>query len=159
MIALFFQTMSDAFDVRHFYIHCGSSLLLWLLVFCVVMIDLWDGIYTARKLKQPVRSHRLRATFAKFGEYWRIMLFGFIADTIGVMFPFYSLPYLSMLICLGIIAIEFRSVLEHSKKRKSKSADLPDIIGGIIDAATEHDAISMIKKLDDFRLDQKKSEQ
>lgn len=157
MKLLFIQTIADTFDLRHFYVHCGVSLLLWFLVFCVVLLDLWDGIYTARRLKQPVRSHRLRATFSKFGEYWRIMLFGFIADTIGIMFPFYSLPYLSMLICLGIIVIEFRSVLEHSKRRKSKSADLPDIISGIVSAATEHDAISMIKRLDDFRLEEKKN--
>lgn len=159
MKILFIETISAAFDTHHFYIHCGVSLLLWFLVFVVVLLDLWDGVYTARKLKQPVRSHRLRATFAKFGEYWRIMLFGFVADTIGIMFPFYSLPYLSILISLGIIIIEFRSVLEHSKKRKSKVSELPEIVAGIVSASTEHDAISMIKRLDDYRLDEKKAAQ
>lgn len=152
---LFITTMAESFDMAHVYRHCGISLALWVLVILASLIDLWDGVHTARVLKHRVHSHKLRATIAKLGEYWRIMLLGFVADTIGVLFPFYNLPYLSILICLGIIAIEMKSVWEHARKRKSKTAELPSIMQSIVECVSEKDAESVIKRiiqeLDDYK--------
>lgn len=155
MELLFIDALSASFDMAHVYRHCGISLALWVLVILASLIDLWDGVHTARVLKQRVHSHKLRVTIAKLGEYWRIMLLGFVADTIGVLFPFYALPYLSILICLGIIAIEIKSVFEHAEKRKSKTAELPSIVQSIVECVSERDAESVLKRiideLDDYR--------
>lgn len=139
--------MAGSISVVHFYQHMGVSLGLWILVILAVLIDLWDGVYTARRLGTRVHSHKLRVTIRKIGEYWRFILMGFVADTIGILFPFWSWPYLSIGICLGVIAIEAKSVMEHAKKRKSHVADVPKMLKNIVECASEHDALDILAKV------------
>ena len=90
------------------------------------------------------------------GEYWRIMLLGFVFDLIGVIFPWYGYPYLSIVICVGIMCIEIKSVWEHAKKRKSRVADIPDIIEEVIKATNKPEAekaINLIKDIIDDKKD------
>lgn len=155
-IMLFVNAMQEVIDMPHIYRHFGINLGLWFLVIFAVLIDLWDAIYTARKLGVKVRSHKLRMTINKMGEYWRIMLLGFVFDLIGVIFPFYAYPYLSILICVGIVLIEIKSVYEHAKRRKSRVADIPDIIEEVIKATNKPEAekaINLIKDLIDDKKD------
>lgn len=149
--------MATGVSLRHFYLHMGVSLILWILVILAVLIDLWDGVYTARRLGQHVHSHKLRLTIRKIGEYWRFILMGFVADSIGILFPFWTWPYLSILICLGIIGIEAKSVMEHAKKRKSHIVEIPSIIKEIIECATEDKANELLKKLKEFEAENDKS--
>lgn len=142
--------MSSGISITHVYQHMGVSLALWILVILAVFIDLWDGVYTARKLGQRVHSHKLRVTIRKIGEYWRFILMGFVADTIGILFPQYQWPYLSIIICLSIIGIEGKSVMEHAKKRKSKVADIPDMVQEMIDCANKKEAVDIIKRIKDM---------
>lgn len=136
--------------VQHMMLHLSVSLGLWLLVIFAILLDLWDGIYTAKKLHQRVHSHKLRVTIAKISEYWRLMLIGFIIDTVGVLLPFYALPYLSMCLCIGLICVEAKSMLEHAKKRSSATLQLHDIFKMAIDCATEADAKDMLKKFGEY---------
>lgn len=154
-ILLFISAMGEVLDLPHLYRHFGINLGLWFLVIFAVLIDLWDAIYTARKLNIKVHSHKLRMTVNKMGEYWRIMLLGFVFDLIGVIFPFYAYPYLSILICVGIVLIEMKSVWEHAVKRKSKAAQLPKIVGRIVECATTEEAEQLIKTIKDFYDDKK----
>lgn len=139
--------MASDISVTHVYQHFGISLALWILVIIAVLIDLWDGVYTVRRLGQRVHSHKLRVTIRKIGEYWRFILMGFVADTIGILFPFWVWPYLSILICLGVICIEGKSVLEHAKKRKSHVADIPGMVKDIIECASGHDALDLLDRI------------
>lgn len=139
--------MGSGISVTHIYQHMGVSLFLWILVILAVLIDLWDGVYTAKALGQKVHSHKLRVTIRKIGEYWRFILMGFIADSIGILFPFWAWPYLSILICIAVIAIEAKSVVEHARKRKSHVADIPKMISDVIDCATEKDALDIILRI------------
>lgn len=141
--------MAEGIEVTHVVQHMAVSLLLWVLVIFAVLIDLWDGVYTAKTLGQRVHSHKLRVTIRKIGEYWRIILMGFVADTIGILFPFWSWPYFSILVCLAIIFIEGKSVLEHAKRRRSHVAEIPDMINEIVHCVTEHDAVAVIKRIKD----------
>lgn len=129
------------------YQHMGVSLILWLLVIIAVLIDLWDGVYTARLLGHKVHSHKLRVTVRKIGEYWRIMLMGFVFDTIGILFPFYAWPYASIIICCAIVFIEGKSMMEHARKRKSRAAEIPSMMKDIIECATEHDALEILRRI------------
>lgn len=144
---LFIDTMGSIVELPHLYKHFGINMGLWLLVIFAVLIDLWDAIYTARQLKKKIHSHKLRMTINKMGEYWRIMLLGFVFDLIGVIFPFYAYPYLSILICVGIVLIEIKSVWEHAKKRKSKVAELPIMVQKIVDCDSKEDASELIKDI------------
>lgn len=104
------------------------------------MLDLWDGVYTAKKTNQRVHSHKLRVTIAKMSEYWRFLLIGFLVDCLGVFFDFYFLPYVAVLFGAGLIVVETKSMFEHAKRRKSHTTDLPDIIQGIIEAVDKQGA-------------------
>lgn len=130
--------------------HMSISVALWLLVIAAILLDLWDGVYTAKKLHQRIHSHKLRVTVAKISEYWRLMLIGFIIDTIGILFPVYAFPYLSIVLCVGLIIVEAKSMLEHAKKRQSATLQLQDIFRMAIDCATESDAKDMLKKFGEY---------
>lgn len=141
------DAMSKGINIDHLYLHIGVSFVLIVVMVMVVLIDLWDGIHTAKRCGEKIHSHKLRVTINKIGEYWRVMLLGFVTDTLGIFFPFYNLPYLSIFITLGIIGIEIKSVYEHIKKRKSALERLPDIIKRIKDCTTDEGSIELIDEL------------
>ena len=68
-ILTFITAMSEVLDLPHIYKHLGINLGLWLLVIIAVLIDLWDGVMTARKMGKKIHSHKLRITISKMGEY------------------------------------------------------------------------------------------
>ncbi len=144
------ERLTEWMDGTSLYAHVGISVALWLLVVAAVLVDLWDGVYTAKVLRQRVHSHKLRVTVNKLGEYWRIMLLGFVADTIGVFFPFYTLPYLSVVFCLGLIGIEVKSVWEHIRRRKTGTEKLGDIVKAIVECAGDKDAQQLLKRISDY---------
>lgn len=133
--------------IDHGMTHLMVSVGLWLLVIVAILIDLWDGVYTARRMHERIHSHKLRVTAAKISEYWRLMLVGFVIDTIGVLFPWWALPYLSILLCVGLVGVEAKSIFEHARKRKSHAAEIGDIYQLIIKAATDKDARRVIEHL------------
>lgn len=118
-----------------------------LLVIAAIMLDLWDGIYTARRTGQRIHSHRLRVTIAKIGEYFRLIAVGALVDCLGSLFSFYPLPIITILFGAGLIIVELKSMLEHAKRRKSHTAEMPEIIAQIIDCKHEPDAEQLVKKL------------
>lgn len=135
---------------QHFMTHLYISVALWLLVILAILLDLWDGVYTAKATHQRIHSHKLRVTIDKVSEYWRLMLIGFIIDTIGVLFPVYSLPFLSIVFCVGLIGVEAKSMFEHAKRRKSKALEAKDIISMVVACASEGDAHSVLEKINDY---------
>lgn len=134
-------------DLTNLYRHIGVTMMCWLVMFVSVLIDMWDGVQTARALKEKVNSKGLRKTFAKAGDYWRMMLFGLMFDTLGLLFSWYVLPYMTIIITVGILVIEFRSVWEHNKRKRSQAAELPWVIANIIECASKKDALELIKKI------------
>lgn len=134
-------------DLTNFYRHIGTTLMCWLLMFVSVLIDMWDGVQTAKFMKEKVDSKGLRRTFAKAGDYWRMMLFGLMFDTLGLLFTWYVLPYMTIIITVGVLVIEFRSVWEHNRKKRSHAAELPNVIANIIRCASEQDALELINKI------------
>ena len=134
-------------DLTSLYRHIGVTLMCWLTMFFSVLVDMWDGVQTARFMKEKVDSKGLRRTFAKAGDYWRMMLFGLMFDSLGLLFPWYILPYMTIVITVGVLVIEFRSVWEHNKRKRSHAAELPNVIANIIKCASEKDALELINKM------------
>ena len=123
------------------------TIISWMVVIIAVLVDLWDGLYTARKLGEKLRSHKFRHTIHKLGEYWRVMLIGLLFDTLCLCLPWYNFPYLTILAAVGLLIIEVGSMREHIKKRKNSLSELPTIIANIISCADEKDAMALIKKI------------
>lgn len=129
------------------YLFLGVFLAVCLVVIIAIMLDLWDGVYTAKKTNQRVHSHKLRVTIAKMSEYWRFLLIGFLVDCLGVFFDFYFLPFVAVLFGFGLLVVETKSMFEHASRRKSHMTELPDIIKNIVECAHEKDAQKIIEQL------------
>lgn len=116
------------YDIGHLYRHLIVCFVLFLTTVAVCVIDFISGIYTAKKLGEPLRSRKFRMTVEKISWYWLIQLLGFLLGLMGTVFDWYEWPYISMGIALAIILIEGRSVIEHSKRRKCRTAKIPETI-------------------------------
>ena len=130
-----------------------------ILVITAIMLDLWDGVHTARKLKDRVHSHKLRVTIAKMAEYWRFIIIGFLIDCLGIIFSFYIVPFVAIVFGAGLIIIEIKSMFEHAKRRKSHTTELPMILKSIVDCATDKDAHDLIERIANYANEQKERQQ
>ncbi|MEG2282779.1 MAG: phage holin family protein [Rikenellaceae bacterium] len=127
--------------------HATIIIVLWALMIGVVMIDLWTGIDKARARAERIHSKGLRMTIAKIGEYWRVLVMFLFIDIIGVMLPWYVMPYASMICTLAIILIEIRSVIENLKEKKSSASHITEVVNEIISIDNSEKALSLLKKL------------
>lgn len=128
----------------------GIFLAVSLLVVLAIMLDLWDGVHTARVTNERVHSHKLRVTIDKMSEYWRFILIGFLIDCIGLIFSFYIMPFVAVLFGTGLIIIEIKSMFEHAKRRKSHTTELPEILRKIVECANEKDAHDLVEKINEL---------
>lgn len=125
-------------------------LILWSLMIVAVLVDLWSGVEKAKARKEYVNSGGFRRTFAKVGEYWRVLAMLLLVDIIGNIFPWYSFPFASVLGTVAVIAIEFRSVIENLREKHSAAAQIPDMIGRIIrckDPARAAELLQEVRKI------------
>lgn len=131
------------------YLFLGVFLCVSILVIIAIVLDLWDGVHTAKITKQKIQSHKLRITISKISEYWRFLLIGFLVDCLGALFEFYSLPFVVMFFGVGLITVEVKSMFEHAQRRKSQASKLPDILRAIVDCAHEKDALTLLSSISD----------
>ena len=128
------------------YLFIGIFMAVCILVIVAIMLDLWDGVHTAKKTGERVHSHKLRVTIGKMSEYWRFIIIGFLVDCLGIFFHFYVLPFVVIMFGVGLIVIEAKSMFEHANKRKSHTAELPDLLKNIIKAANEKEAMKVVEQ-------------
>lgn len=139
--------MWEVIHLEKVILFAGVFLAISLLVIMAIMLDLWDGVHTARVTKDRIHSHKLRVTIDKISEYWRFILIGFLIDCIGLIFSFYFMPFIAVLFGVGLIVIEIKSMFEHAKRRKSHTTDLPLIIRSIVNCANDKDAHDILDKV------------
>lgn len=113
--------------------------------------DTVSGVYTARKTGEKLRSHRLRKMFEKMAIYWFFQTLVGIVGLILSVFPFYNLPYLSIVFSIMICIAEGLSMWEHSKRRRDKVAKLPEAVHELVELAggedeLKHALLDMVKK-------------
>ena len=116
-------------------------------VIVAIMLDLWDGVYTAKCTGERVHSHKMRVTISKMSEYWRFLLIGFLVDCLGLFFAWYSLPFTAVVFGAGLIIVEAKSMFEHAHRRKSHTAELPDLLKNIIEASNIQEAKDILTKV------------
>lgn len=119
-------------------------------VVAAVLIDFFDGIYTAKKLKQKLQSNRYRRTINKIAEYWRALLLAIVFDSVLMLTPWYAFSYATLAVTLALIIVEGSSLREHYKRRKSALAELPGLIRDIVSCTTERDAGKLIETITEF---------
>lgn len=139
--------MENLLSKEKLYLFLGVFLTVCLIVIVAIMLDLWDGVHTAKKTNQKVHSHKLRVTISKMSEYFRFMMIGFLVDCIGMLFSFYALPFVVLVFGVGLIIVEAKSMFEHASRRKSHARKLPQIIQSIIDCAQDKDAHKIIDEI------------
>lgn len=119
----------------------------FVLVVVACLIDLWTGVDAARKNREKIKSRILRRTVAKILDYLRVVVFGVLIDVLGLAFPWYSIPYAALIVTLGILLIEGKSVIENYQKSKSSAAKVVDMISTIIECGDHDTAEKIIKAI------------
>ena len=137
--------MMEIINLDKLTLFIGIFLAVCILVIAAIMLDLWDGVHTARVTGASVHSHKLRVTIKKMSEYFRFIVIGFLVDCLGLFFGFYLMPFVVLLFGLGLISVEAKSMFEHARRRKSHATDLPDIIKSIVACAHEKKARQIIE--------------
>lgn len=132
-----------------FFIAVRAAIVLgcWIFMICSNIVDFWSGITTAKALGETLMSHGFRRTIVKIGDYVRLMLFALMFDMLGSLLSFYVMPFATILCTIAVIYIEFKSVVENSKKKKAHAADIPDIVGQIVQATTTEQGKEILKKI------------
>lgn len=134
-------------DTRKVLFFAGVLLAVAVCVIAAILIDLWDGVHTARATGRRVHSHRLRVTAAKICEYGRFVAVGFLVDCLGFFFSWYPMPFTAVLFGAGLIGVEVKSMFEHSAERRSQASRLGDVLKSIVDCAHERDARRIVGML------------
>jgi hypothetical protein len=122
---------------------CAVAILL------AVLIDLSTGVERAKKCKEKIRSHILRRTISKVVDYYRLLFFGVIIDVLGLAFVWYNMPYCAVVVAVGAVLIEAKSVLENYHQMKSPAAEMPDMTAAAIKASTSRVADEIIEIIKD----------
>lgn len=133
--------------VCYLIVRMAIIMICWTFVFIANILDFWSGRDTAKALGEPIDSKGYRRTFVKIGDYYRVLMFLLLFDLIGSLFEFYKLPFATLLGSVAVIAIELKSVIENSRRKKSHSAEIPEIIKEIIQCATAKDGEKIINKI------------
>lgn len=122
---------------------CAIAILL------AVLIDLSTGVERAKKCKERIKSHILRRTISKVVDYYRLLFFGVIIDVLGLAFVWYNLPYCAVIVAVGVVLIEAKSVLENYHQMKSPAAGMIDMTAAVIKASTSREADEIIELIKD----------
>lgn len=98
---------------------------------CAVLIDLWTGVRAAKARGEKIKSRILRRTITKVGDYWRVQAFGLIVDALLVFFLDH--PYATMVVTLGEVLIEYRSVMENLRSCHSRAGGVTEAAGEVLE--------------------------
>lgn len=124
-----------------------------------VLVDFWSGTSTAKAIGEPLMSNGFRRTFAKTGDYIRILIFTVMFDALGICFVhFYTLPFATIVGTVAVILIEGKSVIENSRRKKANAAEIPEIIRKIVLAVTTKQATELLEQLSTFTPNEQKDE-
>lgn len=134
-------------DFAHVQLNVMIILTMWSFEVMAVLIDFWSGTNTARALGQKLDSGGFRRSFAKLGDYWRVTVMFLFIDITGSFFRWYSLPFATMLIAMGVVLTEGRSVYENARAKKSQIQKLPENIRAIIRCSDAKSASELLQKL------------
>lgn len=131
---------------KDFIVGFASIIVLtWICNLIASFLDMWSGIDKAKAKGEVINSSGLRKTITKVGDYWKVQIFALMIDMFGSLF--WDYPFVSIVIGVGIILIELKSVIENLQEKKANAGQLPEMVKKIIKAATEKDAAQIIDEI------------
>lgn len=133
--------------VSYLIVRMAIVMLCWAFVFVANIVDFCSGRETSKALGEKIDSKGYRRTFVKIGDYYRVLIFALLFDLIGSLFTFYRVPIASILGSISVIAIECSSVIENSRRKKSHSAEIPDMVKKIVQCATTKDGERILNEI------------
>lgn len=101
----------------------------WLSVFIAMGVDLFFGIKKAKQLGEATTSEGLRRTINKATYYFALLTFALLFDAFNVITsyffpkPFNIIPYFTVLVALGQIYSEGKSVREKAEDKLRRKTD------------------------------------
>lgn len=119
------------------------------LVFGATLIDLSTGVSTARALKKKIYSGGFRKSFVKMRDYLSILYFGVVVD-VALYLAWDYMPIGLALTSIGASAIEFYSVIENMKLKKSAAAKIPEIMEKMIRVTNKEQAADLMKEMSEI---------
>lgn len=133
--------------IEYMVIRMAIVLVCWTFIFIANIVDFFSGRDTAKALGEKISSKGYRRTFAKLGEYYRVLIFALLFDLIGSLLSFYKLPFATILGSVAVIAIELKSVIENSRRKKSHAADVPEMVKQIVQCTTTAKGQQLLERL------------
>lgn len=127
------------------------EIIIWSVMLVAVMIDMRAGIRKAKALHQHIDSHGLRRTFTKFGDYGKVTALFMCVDLLGILFDIYLMPYASGASAVIAVGIEAWSVRENLRAARSSAAQIPNIIGELVEASTEKEVSKILRKFSEMQ--------
>lgn len=119
------------------------------LVFGATLIDLSSGVATARALKQKIYSGGFRKSFVKMNDYLSILYFGVVVD-VALFLAWDYMPIGLALTAIAASAIEFYSVIENMRLKKSAAAKIPEIMEKMIRVTNKEQAADLMKEMSEI---------
>lgn len=116
---------------------CGG---MGLVVLLAIIVDLISGVRKAKQIGLARTSIGLRETVKKIIQYFTVMLFGIMLDTL--ISKITGWPYVTMALCVGLVIIEGISVWEKAEaKLKKKITNNVGDIASILQNVKDRDAL------------------
>lgn len=129
-----------------------------LFTFIACVLDIVTKLDALRVAKQRPESRPIIKTGKKIIEYYKLIIFVLMADVLGVLaFTWYNIPYLVLLITIGILGREGLSMYENFKLKKSSAADVMETATKIVECLTKEDAEKIIKAIKDSQVKKHKN--
>lgn len=140
---------------NHLKFHFAIAFLLYFIPPVLAAVDLKLAISTARMLGERVRSHKLRKCLEKVTVYWTIQFAAMVLGSIGLLWPWYNLPYFTIVATLCIGFTEFFSYKEHLSRRKDGLSKIPETMQEIIEFIDKDELRAVVVELAKRRMERR----
>lgn len=123
------------------------------------LFDFWTACEAVKARKERLSSHPMRKTGLKIIDYLRLILYVLMIDVLGLLcLPFYDIPYFVVLMTLGVLLREGKSMKENYELKKSNAIEAVDMATEIVKCITKEEAEKLIKAINDkHSIDHKKN--
>lgn len=132
-----------------YFPHLQQFVAVALIAFLAVMVanvaDCVDAMMTARAAGKPIESAKLRHALWKLCKEWVLLIVVFLIDLL-MAFCWTTLPFITVVCAIAMIAVEVLSMVEHARLRKDKITKLPSQLKDLVEYLGEDDVKEMLRQ-------------
>lgn len=130
---------------------------IYILVFAMILADLWSGVAKARRRGIIRSSYGFRRTVTKTARYYNVLLALTFIDGMQIMAIWYldtyydkvipAFPFITLIGAIGISMIEVKSIYEKAED-KERFDDVGELVGHVMKNRDDMEAI--LKSLKEY---------